>query len=69
MLGLSITAGELVGLVPLNAMLDAGEFYNDGGVTDNQQEIVSSAISGLMLDRLDSFIPENRIIEWAAGVN
>ena len=69
LLGLSITAGELVGLVPLNAMLDAGEFYNDGEITDNQQEIVSSAISGLMLDRLDSFIPENRIIEWAAGVN
>ena len=69
LLGLTITAGELVGLVPLNAMLDAGRFYNDDSDSSNERTIVDSAISGLQLDVLDSFIPENRIIEWAAEVN
>ena len=69
LLGLSITAGELVGLVPLNALMDAGRFYNDDSASTNQDVVVNSAISGLQLDILDSFIPENRIIEWAAGVN
>ncbi len=69
LLGLSITAGELVGLVPLNAMLDAGRFYNDDLDPSNESAIVESAISGLQLDVLDSFDPDKRIIEWAAEVN
>lgn len=68
-LGLSTTAGELVGLVPLNAMIDAGKFYIEGSAKDDQRVWVDAAISSLQLDVLDSFIPDNRIIEWAAGVN
>ena len=68
-LGLSTTAGELVGLVPLNAMIDAGKFYIEGSANDDQRVWVDAAISSLQLDVLDSFIPDNRIIEWAAGVN
>jgi len=64
-MGLTTTAGELVGLVPLNAMLDAGRYYhgNDADVG----VLVQSAISGLKLDVLEPFNPKERIIEWAAG--
>ena len=64
-MGLSTTAGELVGLVPLNAMLDAGRYYhgNDADV----EVLVQAAISGLKLDVLEPFNPKERIIEWAAG--
>ena len=64
-MGLTTTAGELVGLVPLNAMLDAGRYYhgNDADV----EVLVEAAISGLKLDVLEPFNPKERIIEWAAG--
>ena len=64
-MGLTTTAGELVGLVPLNAMLDAGRYYhgNDADV----EVLVQAAISGLKLDVLELFNPKERIIEWAAG--
>jgi len=68
LLGLSITAGELVGLVPLNAMMDAGSFYNDDSDSSDDRSLIQSAISGLQLDVLDTFNPNKRIIEWAAEV-
>ena len=65
---LEITAGELVGLVPLDAILDAGRHYNkDDSVTD-ARFLVDLAISKLKLDVLDDFNPDERIIEWAAKV-
>ena len=66
-MGLEVTAGELVGLVPLNAILDAGRFYNIDLAVTQTRELVDAAISGLKLDVLDTFIPDERIIEWAAG--
>ncbi|MDP6857014.1 MAG: glutamate formimidoyltransferase [Candidatus Thalassarchaeaceae archaeon] len=65
-MGLKTTAGELVGLLPLNAMLDAGRYYHPDGNADHH-ELVESAISGLQLDALEPFDPKQRIIEWAAG--
>lgn len=65
-LGLKVTAGELVGLVPLEAILDAGRHYaGDTDITD-PRILVDTAISKLQLDVLDGFNPDERIIEWAA---
>ena len=64
-MGLTTTAGELVGLVPLNAMLDAGRYYH--GNDADAEVLVQAAISGLKLDVLEPFNPKERIIEWAAG--
>ena len=65
---LEVTAGELVGLVPLDAILDAGRHYNkDDSITDSRI-LVDLAISKLKLDVLDDFNPDERIIEWAAKV-
>ena len=67
-MGLKVTAGEIVGLVPLNAILNAGEFYIEDSDNTDTRGLVNAAISGLKLDILGEFIPEERIIEWAAEV-
>ncbi len=61
-----ITAGELVGLVPLNAILEAGTHYSNTDI--NNDELIQIAIGNLKLDVLGDFIVDNRIIEFAAGV-
>ena len=63
-LGLQAVAGELVGLVPLQAIMDAGHHYSDTNIQD-VDTLVKNAIEGLMLDRLESFDPYENIIEWA----
>ena len=67
-LGLQVTAGELVGLVPLDAILDAGRHYSEDESVTDPRLLVDLAISKLQLDVLDGFIPNERIIEWAAEV-
>ena len=49
-------------------MLDAGRFYNENPDDATEMDLVQSAVIGLQLHVLDDFIPEERIIEWAAGV-
>ena len=63
-IGLSIVASELVGLVPLNAMLDSGRHYNSN-IDADDESLVRIAIDGLMLDVLSEFDPNTSIIEWA----
>jgi len=65
MIGLNVTAGELVGLVPLYAMLAAGQYYQGDVVAYDENSLVEQAISGLMLDKLSDFEPQSCIIEWA----
>ncbi len=65
-MGLAITAGELVGLVPLDAMLAAGRFYHTSSDSASEGDLVQAAISGLGLDILDDFDATSSIIEWAA---
>ena len=67
-LGLEAVAGELVGLVPLQAILDAGNHYSDTNIQD-VDTLVEDAIEGLMLNSLESFDPYDNIIEWAIERN
>ena len=64
-IGLNAIAGELVGLVPLGAMLSAGHYYHGGENEPDEDMLVEKAISGLMLDQLSDFEPRSCIIEWA----
>ncbi|MBJ28728.1 MAG: glutamate formimidoyltransferase [Euryarchaeota archaeon] len=64
-IGLNVSAGELVGLVPLEAMVLAGNFYSRIKGQKDEISLVESAIKGLMLDRLEDFDPTSCIIEWA----
>lgn len=66
--GVRITGSELVGLIPLSAMLDAGKYFlkkqhRSRGVSE--RELVHIAIKSLGLNELSSFDPEKKIIEYA----
>ena len=65
--GLEFTAGEIVGLVPLEAILEAGKYYNNGK-DDTDKILIEKAIQGMKLDVLDEFKPEDRIIELSSGL-
>tara|TARA_B110001452_G_scaffold138554_1_gene115207 strand:+ start:2937 stop:3977 length:1041 start_codon:yes stop_codon:yes gene_type:complete len=63
--GKSLLGSELVGLVPLKVMIDAGKWFNEDPETIDENELVRSAIEGLGLEYLESFDANKRIIEWA----
>ncbi len=62
-LGVEINGSEIVGLVPLESMLQAGRFYSDGKETD-EKKLVGLAIEKLGLSALHPFKPEEKIIEY-----
>ena len=61
--GVSLCGSEVVGLVPLQAMLEAGRFF-DPEATDDVA-LVAAAVEGLGLNRHHRFEPHQHIIEWA----
>ena len=62
--GIEVPGSELVGLVPLSAMLESGAWYANESES-NENSIVEAAIQGLGLDQLSRFDPNERIIEYA----
>ncbi|MEC7260972.1 MAG: glutamate formiminotransferase, partial [Candidatus Thermoplasmatota archaeon] len=62
-MGSSTKGSELVGLVPLEAMIAAGQWY--GGYDQSDEECIEAAIKHLGLDSISPFNPNERIIEWA----
>lgn len=65
--GLRVTGSELVGLVPLKAMLNAGKYFlsqqqRSSGVSE--AEIIKIAVKSLGLDELSEFNPKKKIIEY-----
>ena len=62
-LDLDVTGSELVGLIPLTAMLKAGKFYSDEKLL-SEQEYVSIAVEKLGLNQFEPFDTKNKIIEY-----
>jgi glutamate formiminotransferase/formiminotetrahydrofolate cyclodeaminase len=67
MLGIRVTGSELVGLIPLEAMLEAGRYYlelqgKSTGVPESQ--LVETAVQSLGLDDITPFDPKQKIIEY-----
>ncbi|HSH64305.1 MAG TPA: cyclodeaminase/cyclohydrolase family protein, partial [Bacteroidia bacterium] len=65
--GIRVTGSELIGLIPLQCMLDAGRYFltkqqRSTGVSE--RELIKIAIKSLGLDELAPFKPEERIIEY-----
>ncbi len=65
--GVRVTGSELVGLIPLQAMLDAGKYFlekqgSSAGVSN--QELIDCAIRSLGLNELGEFDPSKKIIEY-----
>ena len=66
--GVRVTGSELVGLIPLRAVLDAGRYFlekqqRSTGVSD--AELIKIAVKSLGLNDLYPFKPEEKIIEYA----
>jgi glutamate formiminotransferase/formiminotetrahydrofolate cyclodeaminase len=62
-LGIEINGSEVVGLVPLESMLQAGRFYSNAK-ENNESKLVEIAIENLGLNSLHRFKPEEKIIEY-----
>ena len=65
--GMRVTGSELVGLIPLQAMLDAGKYFlekqqRSTGVSE--EELIHIAIKSMGLDELTPFDPKEKIIEY-----
>jgi formiminotetrahydrofolate cyclodeaminase len=65
-LGLRVTGSELVGLIPLEALLMAGQYYlekqgKSSGVPEG--ELIRTAVMSLGLNDVSPFDPEKKIIE------
>ncbi len=70
--GLRVTGSELVGLVPLQAMLDAANFYlikQERSLGISESEKIKIAVKSLGLDDLKPFKPLERIIEYVMNSN
>ena len=65
--GIRVTGSEIVGLIPLKAMLDAGKYFlekqqRSTGVSE--KELIKIAVKSMGLDELSPFNPDERIIEY-----
>ena len=65
--GIRVTGSELVGLIPLKAMLDAADYFlqkQQRSTGISEKEKIKIAIKSLGMDELTPFKPEERIIEY-----
>ncbi len=65
--GIRVTGSELVGMVPLKAMLDAGKYFLEKQSRSTgipEREIIKIAVKSLGLDNLYKFDPDKKIIEY-----
>jgi len=65
--GLRVTGSELIGLIPLKAMLDAGDYFlrkQQRSLGISEEEKIKIAVKSLGLDDLKPFNPKEKIIEY-----
>ncbi len=65
--GLRVTGSELIGLIPLQAMLDAGDYFlqkQQRSLGISEEDKIKIAIKSLGLDDLKPFNPQEKIIEY-----
>ncbi|MBS3808302.1 MAG: glutamate formimidoyltransferase [Bacteroidales bacterium] len=65
--GIRVTGSELVGLIPLKGMLEAGKYFlrkQNRSTGIPEKEVIKIAVKSLGLDDLYEFQPEEKIIEY-----
>ena len=70
--GIRVTGSELIGLIPLQAMLDAADYFlikQQRSLGISEKEKIKIAVKSLGLDDLFPFKPEERIIEYVLKNN
>ena len=70
--GIRVTGSELVGLIPLKSMIDAGKYFlkkqkRSTGISE--KEIISIAQKTMGLDEIQKFNPDEKIIEYRIRKN
>lgn len=68
--GLRVSGSELVGLIPLQAMLDAGRYFlkkQKSSTAVSHAELIRIAIQSMGLNEISPFNPAERIIEYQLG--
>ncbi len=69
--GIRVTGSELVGLIPLKALLDAGKYFlekQQRSIGVSEKELIKIAVKSMGLDELQPFKPEERIIEYLLAI-
>lgn len=65
--GIRVTGSELVGLIPLQSLIDAGKYFlkkQQRSVGVPESELIKIAVKSLGLDELKPFDPDKKIIEY-----
>jgi len=65
--GIRVTGSELIGLIPLKSLLDAGKFFLEKqkrSIGVSESELIKIAVKSMGLDELAPFEPEKRVIEY-----
>lgn len=65
--GVRVTGSELVGLIPLSSLTDAGKYYlqkQKRSIGVSEEELIHIAVKSLGLDELAPFDPQQKIIEY-----
>jgi glutamate formiminotransferase/formiminotetrahydrofolate cyclodeaminase len=70
--GVRVTGSELVGLIPLKSLLDAGRYFltkqeRSSGVSD--KELINIAVKSMGLNDIHNFVSEEKIIEYVMQKN
>jgi glutamate formiminotransferase / formiminotetrahydrofolate cyclodeaminase len=68
-LNVKATGSELIGMVPLQFLKEAGVFYlqkeNKNAANFNEKEILECAVKAMGLNELKPFVLEERVVEYA----
>ena len=70
--GIRVTGSELIGLIPLKAMLDAADYFlkkQERSLGVSEEEKIKIAVKSLGLDDLKPFNPNEKIIEYVLRDN
>jgi glutamate formiminotransferase/formiminotetrahydrofolate cyclodeaminase len=62
-LGIEVCGSTINGVIPLDALLDAGRYYSRNTVSD-EESLLKIAIEKLALEHLNPFIANERIIDY-----
>lgn len=65
--GIRVSGSELVGLIPLKSLLDAGKYFlkkQQRSIGVSEKELIKIAVKSMGLDELAPFKPEEKIIEY-----
>ena len=65
--GVKVTGSELIGMIPLKAMIDTGRYFADKQEStkgSSDEDLIALAVHTMGLDELAPFDPKKRIIEY-----